>query len=138
MKRFIILAVAAITLAGCAIKDIPVVEFSESSYTVSSAGEESFIIPVSSTGIDDVVISYEHDGDRWEIEDPTTGNRVPAEGWVQVVRIIERHEPTRALAQWTSGIEIKVLPNDTGVERKAYVKVRSFMAEASVTIKQGF
>lgn len=138
MKRFIILAAAAISLMGCAIEDKPAIEFSESSYTISSAGEESFIIPVSSTGIDDVVVAYENESDKWEVEDPTTGNRVPTEGWVEVVRIIEHHETTRELAQWTSGIEIKVLPNNTGYERKAYVKVRSFMIEKSVIIKQGF
>lgn len=136
MKRFILLAVVAICSVGC-MKDVPALSFSESSYTISSKGAESFIIPVTSTGIDDVIVSFEHASDRWEVEDPDTGNLVPAEEWLQVVRIIRNHD-SRTLPQWTSGIEIKVLPNDYGIERKAYIKARSFTVEDSVTIIQGF
>ncbi len=136
MKRFIVLAVAAIALMGCAIKDTPVVEFSESSYTVSSEGGE-LIIPVSSTGVDEVRISYQSGMDAWEVIDPETGDRVPS-GWIKVVKVIEHYEQTRELAQWQSGIYLQIEPNEGGVERIGYVTVRSFMAEAKVTIKQGF
>ena len=56
MKKFLILAVAAFAMVGCAIKDTPTISFYEESYTVSSKGGE-LIIPVSSTGIDAVIIS---------------------------------------------------------------------------------
>ena len=135
MKRFIILAVAAITLAGCAIKDVPAVQFYESSYTVSSNGGE-LIIPVNSTGVDEVLISYQSGMDAWEVIDPETGDRIPS-GWIKLVKVIE-HYDTRALAQWDSGIVLQIEPNDEDVERIGYVTVRSFMAESKVTIKQGF
>ena len=136
MKRFIVLAVAAIALVGCAIEDTPVVQFNEESYTVSSEGGE-LIIPVSSTGVDEVRISYQSGMDAWEVIDPETGDRVPS-GWIKVVKVIEHYEQTRELAQWQSGIYLQVEPNEGGVERIGYVTVRSFMAEAKVTIKQGF
>ncbi len=136
MKRFIVLAVTAIALVGCAIEDTPVVQFNEESYTVSSEGGE-LIIPVSSTGVDEVRISYQSGMDAWEIIDPETGDRVPS-GWIKVVKVIEHYEQTRELAQWQSGIYLQIEPNNGGVERIGYVTVRSFMAEAKVTIKQGF
>ena len=136
MKRFIVLAVAAIALMGCAIEDTPVVQFNEESYTVSSSGGE-LIIPVSSTGVDEVRISYQSGMDAWEVIDPETGDRVPS-GWIKVVKVIEHYEQTRELAQWQSGIYLQIEPNEGGVERIGYVTVRSFMAEAKVTIKQGF
>lgn len=136
MKRFIILAMAAIALVGCAIEDTPVVQFNEESYTVSSEGGE-LIIPVSSTGVDEVRISYQSGMDAWEVIDPETGDRVPS-GWIKVVKVIEHYEQTRELAQWQSGIYLQIEPNKGGVERIGYVTVRSFMAEAKVTIKQGF
>ena len=133
MKKFLILAVAAIALAGC-IRDVPSVSFYEESYTVSSKGGE-LIIPVSSTGVDAVDISYRSGMDAWEI-DPETGDRTPS-GWVKLVKVIERYD-TRALAQWQSGICLQIEPNNGGVEREAYVTVRSFYAEAKVAIRQGF
>ena len=136
MKRFIVLAVAAIALMGCVIEDTPVVQFNKESYTVSSDGGE-LIIPVSSTGVDEVRISYQSGMDAWEIIDPETGDRVPS-GWIKVVKVIEHYEQTRELAQWQSGIYLQIEPNERGVERIGYVTVRSFMAEAKVTIKQGF
>ena len=134
MKKFLILAVAALAMVGCAIEDIPSVSFNEESYTVSSNGGE-LIIPVNSTGVDEVSISYQSGMDAWEV-DPETGDRTPA-GWIKVVKLIE-HYDTRALAQWTSGIVLQIEPNERGVERIGYVTVRSFMAEKTVTIKQGF
>jgi hypothetical protein len=134
MKRFIILAVAALAMFGCAIEDTPVVSFNQESYTVSRDGGE-LIIPVNSTGVDDVFISYQSGMDAWEI-DPETGDKTPS-GWIKVVKVIEQYD-TRALAQWTSGIVLQIEPNDRGVERIGYVTVRSFMAEEKVAIKQGF
>lgn len=135
MKRFIILAMAAIALVGCAIEDVPAVQFYESSYTVSSDGGE-LIIPVNSTGVDEVRISYQSGMDAWEVIDPETGDRVPS-GWIKLVKVIE-HYDTRDLAQWDSGIVLQIEPNEEDAERIGYVTVRSFMAESKVTIKQGF
>ena len=134
MKKFLIMAVAALAMVGCAIEDTPVVSFSQESYTVSSNGGE-LIIPVNSTGVDDVQITYQSGLDAWEI-DPETGDKTPS-GWIKVVKVIE-HYDTRDLAQWDSGIVLEIEPNEDGVERIGYVTVRSFMAEDKVTIKQGF
>ena len=134
MKKFLILAVATLAMVGCAIEDTPVVSFSQESYTVSSDGGE-LIIPVSSTGVDDVQITYQSGLDAWEI-DPETGDKTPS-GWIKVVKVIE-HYDTRDLAQWDSGIVLQIEPNTSEIERVGYVTVRSFMAEAKVTIKQGF
>ena len=135
MKKFLIMAVAAIAMVGCAIEDTPAISFYEESYTVSSEGGE-LIIPVSSTGIDAVTISYQSSMDAWEV-DPETGDRTPS-GWIKVVKLIEHYEQTRDLAQWDSGIYLQIDPNKGGVERIGYVTVRSFMLEKKVTIKQGF
>ena len=135
MKKFLILAVAALAMVGCAIEDTPVVSFYEESYTVSSDGGE-LIIPVSSTGIDAVTISYQSSMDAWEV-DPETGDRTPS-GWIKVVKLIEHYEQTRDLAQWDSGIYLQIEPNEEGAERIGYVTVSSFMLEKKVTIKQGF
>ena len=134
MKKFLFMAVAALVMAGCAIKDVPSVTFFEESYTASSKGGE-LIIPVRSTGVDDVVISYKSSSDAWEV-DPETGDRVPG-GWIEIKKIIEHHA-TRDLPEWDSGIVLQIEPNDRGAERVGYVTVKSFQAEAKVTIKQGF
>ena len=135
MKKFLILAVAAATMFGCQIKDIPAVSFYEESYTVSSEGGE-VIIPVSSTGVDNVHITYQSGMDAWEV-DPETGDRTPA-GWIKLVKVIEHYDKTRALAQWDSGICLQIEPNTSKIERVGYVTVTSFMAESKITIKQGF
>ena len=134
MKKFLILAVAAIAMVGCAIEDKPVVSFYEESYTAPSNGGE-LIIPVNSTGVDEVSISYQSGMDAWEI-DPETGDKTPS-GWIKLVKVIE-HYDTRELAQWDSGIVLQIEPNDSSVERIGYVTVRSFMIEKKVAIKQGF
>ena len=129
------MAVAAFAMVGCAIEDTPAISFYEESYTVSSEGGE-LIIPVNSTGIDAVTISYRSSMDAWEI-DPETGDRTPS-GWIKLVKVIEHYEQTRDLAQWDSGIYLQIDPNEEGAERIGYVTVSSFMLEKKVTIKQGF
>ena len=135
MKKLLVLAVAAIAMVGCAKWDVPAISFYEESYTVSSKGGE-LIIPVNSTGVDDVQITYQSGMDAWEI-DPETGDRTPA-GWIKLVKVIEHYEVTRDLAQWDSGIYLQIEPNTNGAERVGYVTVSSFSAKAKVTIKQGF
>lgn len=139
MKRLVMLAIVAMGLLGCSkITDTPVINFEESSYTVSVKGGE-LIIPVNSTGVHEVIITY-RGGENWEV-DSTTGDRTPTVGWCQLVRVIEHYEQetkTRDLAQWTSAIELHIEPNTTDFERVAYVTVKSFSKEATVTVKQGF
>ena len=136
MKKFLILAVAAIAMVGCAKWDVPAVSFTEDEYTVSSEGGE-LIIPVSSTGVDDVQITYHHSYDAWEY-DQETGDMTPTGGWIKVVKVIKNYEATRDLPQWQSGIYLQIEPNTSDCERVGYVTVSSFTAEARVTIKQGF
>ena len=136
MKKFLILAVAALAMVGCAIKDTPTISFYEESYTVSSEGGE-LIIPVNSTGVDDVHITYRHGDDAWEY-DQTTGDKTPTGGWIKLVKVINKYEQTRDLPQWQSGIYLQIEPNTGDYERVGYITVSSFTAEARVTIKQGF
>ena len=136
MKKLLVLAVAVIAMVGCQIKDIPSVSFSEENYTVSSEGGE-LIIPVSSTGVDDVHITYRHGDDAWEY-DQETGDKTPTGGWIKLVKVIKNYETTRDLPQWQSGIYLQIEPNTSDCERVGYVTVSSFTAEARVTIKQGF
>lgn len=136
MKKLLVLAVAAIAMVGCANWDVPAVSFTEDEYTVSSEGGE-LIIPVSSTGVDDVHITYRHGDDAWEY-DQETGDKTPTGGWIKLVKVIKNYETTRDLAQWQSGIYLQIEPNTSDCERVGYVTVSSFTAEARVTIKQGF
>ena len=136
MKKLLVLAVAAIAMVGCAKWDVPAVSFNEESYTVSSEGGE-LIIPVSSTGVDDVQITYRHGDDAWEY-DQETGDQTPTGGWIKLVKVIKSYETTRDLPQWQSGIYLQIEPNTSDCERVGYVTVSSFTAEARVTIKQGF
>ena len=136
MKKLLVLAVAVIAMVGCVIKDIPSVSFNEDSYTVSSEGGE-LIIPVSSTGVDDVIITYQHSDDAWEY-DQSTGDMTPTGGWIKLVKVIKDYDQTRDLAEWQSGIYLQIEPNTNDRERVGYVTVTSFTAEAKVTIKQGF
>ena len=135
MKHLLIILAAAITLTSCAIQDIPEINPETENYTVSSKGGE-LIIPITSTGIDNVLVSYRYDRDEWEV-DPETGDRVHKDGWVKVVKIIE-HYQTRDLAVWTSAVVLEIEPNTSSVEREAYITANSFQAKAKITIKQGF
>lgn len=115
--------------------DIPSVSFSQDIYAVSRDGGE-VIIPVRSTGVDNVTITYPN-GDMWEV-DPDTGDKTPS-GWITLVKVINQYEPaTRDLAEWTSGLCLEIEPNDTDYERTATIIVSSFTAEASITVRQGF
>ena len=112
-------AAAAFALIGCnKITDNPKISFNEEVYTVAATGGE-LIIPVNSTGIDNVNIYYQRDGEHWQV-DPETGDRIPVDGWLKLTKLIENYSVTRELAQWTSGLQLAVEPNTTGVERTAY------------------
>jgi hypothetical protein len=143
MKKLFFVAVAAIAVLGVScentfvpgkIEDKPFVEFFEESMSVGAEGGE-VIIPVTSTGVDNVEIILDY-SDRWEV-DEENGDLTPQEGWIKIVKIINEYEvPTRALAKWDSGICIVVEPNATGHERKAKISVQSFMLHDTIEIIQ--
>lgn len=119
MKRLfaLLLLLSTAMLTGC---DIPDVDFYEHSYEVSAAGGE-MIIPVHSTGIDNVRISYLGSNNK---------------DWCEIAEIIDNYEMTRALAEWDSGIKIKFEPNNTGKRRVVRIVATSFGAEDRVVIRQ--
>ena len=143
MKKLFFVAIAAVVFVsvGCEetifpnkIEDKPFVEFFEESMSVGAEGGE-VIIPVTSTGVDNVEIIFDY-SDRWEV-DEENGDLTPQEGWIKVVKVINEYEvPTRALAKWDSGICIVVEPNATGHERKAKISVQSFMLHDTIEIIQ--
>ena len=143
MKKLFFVAIAAVAFVsvGCEetispnkIEDKPFVEFFEESMAVEAEGGE-VIIPVTSTGVDNVEIIFDY-SDRWEV-DEENGDLTPQEGWIKVVKVINEYEvPTRALAKWDSGICIVVEPNATGHERKAKISVQSFMLHDTIEIIQ--
>ena len=140
-KLFFIAVVASLIFAvGCEreiipnkIYDKPSVDFYEESMTVSAAGGE-LIIPVTSTGVDNVTIALSS-GDSWIIDE--NGDMTPADSWVKLVKVINEYDdPTRALAKWDSGISLFVEPNNTGYERSATIMVYSFQAMDTITLTQ--
>jgi hypothetical protein len=143
MKKLFFIAVIAVAVFGVSceetifpttIKDEPFVEFFEESMTVGAEGGE-VIIPVTSTGVDNVEIIFDY-YDRWEA-DTENGDLTPKEGWIKLVKVINYYEvPTRDLIRWDSGICIYVEPNTTGYERKAKISVRSFMLHDTIEIVQ--
>ena len=119
MKRLLALCLllSTATLTGC---DIPSVDFYERSYEVSATGGE-MIIPVNSTGLDDVGIKYYGSNNK---------------EWCEIVEIIDNYEMTRALAEWDSGIKISFTPNNSGKRRVVRIIATSFGAEDRVKIEQ--
>ena len=119
MKRLLalLLLLSATTFMGC---DMPDVDFYERSYEVSAAGGE-MIIPVNSTGVDGVRISYIGSNNK---------------DWCEIVEVIDNYEMTRALATWDSGIKISFTPNNSGKRRTVRIIVNSFGAEDRVIIRQ--
>lgn len=127
---------AAICLAAfttsCS-KDIPQVSFPESSYMIPASGGE-MIIPVLSTGVDDVRIEYSDHAD-WVVAE--NGDMTPSQGWIELIKVINDYQTTsRTLAQWTSGIVINVAPNTTKYQRSATISVNSSTASATMSITQ--
>lgn len=143
MKKLFFVAVAVIAVFGVScensiipgkIEDKPFVEFFEESMTVDAEGGE-VIIPVTSTGVDNVEVIFNY-LDRWEV-DEENGDLTPQEGWIKLVKVINYYDvPTRALFKWDSGICIVVEPNATGYERKAKISVQSFMLHDTIEIVQ--
>ena len=99
---------------------------------IPAAGGE-IIIPVTSTGVDNVTISFS-DNANWETD--SNGDKIPVQGWAQIVKVINDYKSTRALENFNSGIVVIVEPNTTNSERRAYVSVSSLGLSNSVTIVQ--
>ena len=140
-KLFFVAVVASLTFSvGCEheiipnkIYDKPSVDFYEESMTVSAEGGD-LIIPVNSTGVDNVTITLPT-GDSWVIEE--NGDMTPADSWIKLVKVINEYDdPTRALAKWDSGISLQVEPNTTGYERTATIVVHSFQAIDTIVLTQ--
>ena len=132
--RILFAAFVTICLSSCErITDKPSVTFPESSYLIPASGGK-LIIPVRSTGIDDVRISYS-DMSNWEV-DSTTGDMVPAKGWIEIIKVLNNYQTTRDLAEWSSGIMVEVEPNSSNSERSALVFAKSFNVESSIKITQ--
>ena len=123
-------------LTGCAIEDVPAIQFYQESYTVSAQGGE-IIIPVNHTGINDATISFRDPEHNFEY-DNTNGDLTPIEGWCKITKIINHYDATRDLAQWDSGVTLWIEPNEEGRERIATLTIYSFNISKSVLIKQGF
>ena len=121
----------SLSLTSC-VKDVPSVSFPQSSYMIPAAGGE-LIIPVRSTGVDDVKIDYS-DNANWEIAE--NGDMIASQGWIEVVKVINDYQSTRELAEWTSGVVINVKPNTNKYERRAVITVESFTASDAITITQ--
>lgn len=119
MKRLLAFCIllSTITFTGC---DVPDVDFYERSYEVSAAGGE-MIIPVNSTGLDQVAIKYYGSNNK---------------DWCEIVEIIDNYDMTRALAEWDSGIKISFTPNNSGKRRVVRIIATSFGAEDRVKIEQ--
>lgn len=142
MKKLFFIAIVGMAVVGVScehtifptkIEDKPYVEFFEESMAVGAEGGE-VVIPVTSTGVDNVTIVLSS-GDRWVIDE--NGDMTPADSWIKLVKVINEYDaPTRALPKWDSGVSIYVEPNTTGYERKATLTVRSFTKTDSIEIIQ--
>ncbi len=135
MKRLFVILAAALTLASCEtrVQDVPEISVEQSEYSVSSTGG-TMIIPVYSTGIDDVRVSYKWHSDEWETNE--NGDMTPKEGWCKVVKVINDYQVTRDLPAWLSGLQIEIKPNEVAAERTAYVTASSFTKSVVITINQ--
>lgn len=142
MKKFMFLAVAVLGLVSCEeiipskIEDKPEINFYEDAMTAEAVGAEEFIIPVKSTGIDEVYITADNYSDRWEV-DNESGDLTPKESWIEIVKVINNYDKqTRALIQWDSAIVVRIKANDSGLKREATVTARSFTKVDSIKITQ--
>lgn len=137
MKRFLnltILCAVVVALTGCKIKDTASISVEQEAYIVTAGGGK-LVIPVTSTGIDDVKVDYREEYYEWSVDE--NGDKIPAAGWISLERIIHDYEPqTRELPSYGEGISLIITPNLSGIERQATLRLRSFNKEAFVTITQ--
>ncbi|MBP3426167.1 MAG: BACON domain-containing protein [Rikenellaceae bacterium] len=125
----------AVCLTNCAVEDVAEIRVEQPIYSVSADGGE-LIIPVTSTGIDNVQISYRESYYEWEV-DENTGDLYPAEGWININRVINNYTPkTRDLPLFYSAVCLQIAPNTSTVERQASIRVTSFNKSAGIQITQ--
>lgn len=137
MKRLFFAALLLLAATSCEegvtpnkIWDRPEVNFLDEEFIVPAEGGE-FTIAVSSTGINDVIVDIDH-----SLVQDESGDLYPTSEWIEFVKVIDHYDDsTRALAQWQSGIVIKVEPND-GAERSAKVSATSFTKSDFIVVKQ--
>lgn len=137
MKKLFFAALLLLAATSCEegvtpnkIWDRPEVDFFDEEFIVPAEGGE-FTIAVSSTGINDVIVEINH-----SLVQDESGDLYPTSEWIEFVKVINQYDDsTRALAQWQSGIVIKVEPND-GVERSATVTASSFTKSDFIVVKQ--
>jgi hypothetical protein len=132
MKKLFFIAIAAvasIAFTSCAIEDNPEISFDLQQLNVDAEGGD-YIIKVTSTGIDNVnIYFFEYDED---------GNLQPGEQWITLNEVIYDYDEnaTRDLPLFISGIDITVLPNTTGVTRKARIYAESYNKTDTIEIIQ--
>ena len=137
IKYFLMMVAASVAFVSCEntivgpIQDKPEISFDEDQVEVAAAGGD-YIIKVVSTGVDDVYINYDN------LEYGEDGNLYPNEEWITLNMVIYDYNEndTRALAKYTSGVDITVAPNTTGKTRKARIYARSFTKNDYIDIVQ--
>ena len=131
IKYFLILAVTSVALASCAPMDCPEICFDLQQLNVSAEGGD-YIIKVTSTGVDDVLIRFDN------LAYDENGNLKPGEEWITLNEVIYNYDEntTRDLPLYISGIDITVAPNTTGKTRKARIYATSFTKTDTIEIIQ--
>ena len=133
LKKYAIVLLALTTIFMSCVRDIPVISVAHEEYLVDSNGGE-IIIPVVSTGIDDVTIKLGY-SDRWNT-DPDNGDRTPATPWISVSKVIEHYPQTKDLPSWPSGVVLNIEQNTSSFKREAVVQISSFSKKANVKVIQ--
>jgi hypothetical protein len=129
IKYLLFFAVASIAFTSCAPEDCPEIRFDLQQLNVDAEGGDC-IIKVTSTGIDNVnIYFFEYDED---------GNLQPGEQWITLNEVIYDYDEnaTRDLPLFISGIDITVLPNTSGVTRKARIYAESYNKTDTIEIIQ--
>ena len=135
MKKLLFIAIAAvasIAFTSCAPEDCPEISFDLRQLNVDAEGGD-YTIKVTSTGIDNVNIYFDN------LEYDEDGNLQPGEQWITLNEVIYDYNEnaTRDLPLFISGIDITVLPNTTGVTRKARIYAESYNKTETIEIVQG-
>ena len=131
IKYFLMLAVASVALASCAPEDCPEILFDLQQLNVDAEGGD-YIIKVTSTGIDDVLIRFDN------LAYDENGNLKPGEEWITLNEVIYNYDEnaTRDLPLFISGIDISIAPNATNKTRKAHIYATSFNKTETIEIIQ--
>lgn len=140
MQRFAVVFVAllASVFTSC---DIPMAQFEEHIYKVDAAGD-IITIPVETTGVDHIKISSRDAGSKkwqhfiWGSQEEYAEGEVLGTDWVEMMEFIDHYPATRALAQWRSGITLRIKANNSSKRRVAEIQVSSFGAGDTVRIVQ--